>query len=420
MPQPPYRLSAPLAAGDFAAVRRRAIFECCKWDPQVEDVAALSSCALSLDAIEWRRIAAWSETLAEETLRAERELLSRPRLHKMLGLPRAVRRALAAASQSGPPAEAARVMRFDFHFTTEGWRISEVNSDVPGGFIEASGVTQLMAGHFLGQSPTGDPAEAYAGAVFRAAGAGGLVALVHATAYTDDRQVMIFLARRLEQLGLRTCLIGPDQLRWQSGRAHIATAWQNGPADVLLRFFPAEWLPNLPRRCGWPHFFAGARTPLSNPATALLTQSKRFPLAWDQLEEPLQTWRALLPDTRDPRAASWRGGDWMLKPALGRVGDGIGAPGFSEAKEWRKIARDARWHPRDWAAQRRFEIVPVESAAGPLYPCLGVYTIDGAAAGIYGRLAARPIVDHRAQDVAVLLEAAPPVATFAEAAAYAL
>jgi len=420
MPQPPYRLSAPLAAGDFAAVRRRAIFECCKWDPQVEDVAALSPCVLSLDAIEWRRIAAWSETLAQETLQAERELLTHPRLNKMLGLPWAVRRALATASRSGPPAEAARVMRFDFHFTTEGWRISEVNSDVPGGFIEASGVTRLMAGSFKGQSPTGDPAEAYARAVLGAVGAGGLVALVHATAYTDDRQVMIFLARRLEQLGLRTCLIGPDQLRWRGGHAHVATAWQSGPADVLLRFFPAEWLPNLPRRSGWRHFFAGARTPLSNPATALLTQSKRFPLSWDHLEAPLPTWRALLPETRDPRAAPWRDGDWMLKPALGRVGDGIGAAGCGEAKEWRKIARDARWHPRDWAAQRRFEIVPVESAAGPLYPCLGVYTIDGAAAGIYGRLAARPIVDHRAQDVAVLLEAAPPVATYAEAAAYAL
>jgi hypothetical protein len=37
-----------------------------------------------------------------------------------------------------------------------------------------------------------------------------------------------------------------------------------------------------------------------------------------------------------------------------------------------------------------------------MYPCLGVYTIDGRAAGIYGRLSARPLVDYAAVDVAVL------------------
>ena len=36
-------------------------------------------------------------------------------------------------------------MRFDFHFTRDGWRISEVNSDVPGGLNESSGFERLMA-----------------------------------------------------------------------------------------------------------------------------------------------------------------------------------------------------------------------------------------------------------------------------------
>jgi hypothetical protein len=43
-----------------------------------------------------------------------------------------------------------------------------------------------------------------------------------------------------------------------------------------------------------------------------------------------------------------------------------------------------------------------------MYPCIGVYTIDGIAAGIYARIAARPVVDYRAIDVACLVEPDPP------------
>jgi len=39
-------------------------------------------------------------------------------------------------------------MRFDFHWTTEGFRISEVNADVPGGFSESSAFPALMAPSF--------------------------------------------------------------------------------------------------------------------------------------------------------------------------------------------------------------------------------------------------------------------------------
>jgi hypothetical protein len=41
---------------------------------------------------------------------------------------------------------------------------------------------------------------------------------------------------------------------------------------------------------------------------------------------------------------------------------------------------------------------------GARHCCLGVYTIDGRAAGIYGRMAPRPLIDDRAEDVAVLVE----------------
>jgi hypothetical protein len=78
---------------------------------------------------------------------------------------------------------------------------------------------------------------------------------------------------------------------------------------------------------------------LSNPATAILTQTKRFPLIWDDLTTPLTTWRALLPETRDPRHAPWcDSDDWVIKPALGRVGEGVGLREIVDSKEMRRIA----------------------------------------------------------------------------------
>jgi hypothetical protein len=54
-------------------------------------------------------------------------------------------------------------------------------------------------------------------------------------------------------------------------------------------------------------------------------------------------------------------------------------------------------------AQRRFAVVPVAGPDGPVHPCIGVYTVDGRAAGIYGRITTRPIIDYAATDIAVLV-----------------
>ncbi|TAJ23421.1 MAG: hypothetical protein EPO68_03180 [Planctomycetota bacterium] len=406
---PPPPTSAPLsvtrkfAPTELAALRRRAIFECGKWDPQFADHGVLADYALVLTDDAWRELAALAEQLARETLAAERELMQRPELHGELGLPRAIRAALSEAHALGEARGAARTMRFDFHWTSAGWRISEVNSDVPGGFIEAGGITRIAA-ELLGLAPCGDPTAALADALAAATPAGGAIGLVHATAYTDDRQVMVQLGRALEARERRTCLLDPTQLEWQDGVAHARTEWFAGRLDALARFYPAEWLANLPRRSGWRAFFRGSRTPQANPGSALLVQSKRFPLAWDRLTAPLPTWRAMLPETRSPRDVDWRADPaWLVKPALGRVGEEIGLRDVVEPKQWRAIARSARWSPSDWVAQRRFDALALDVHGERAWPCIGVYVIDGRAAGIYGRIARRALVDAEALDVAVLV-----------------
>jgi len=399
----PWQSVAPLSPDVFAQLRRRVIFDCCKWDPQVEDVSTISDVPLVLPARVWRELVSLAEALASEATAAETELRGRPDLHGRLGLPRAVRRALGDRPDEDTKG-IARIVRFDFHHTTAGWRISEANSDVPGGLNEASGLSALVAGHYRGTAPAGDTAGAYARAICTSLRGGAHVAFVHATAYSDDRQVMTYLARRFAASGVRASLISPAHLRWLNGRARLDTAWTSETVDAIVRFFPAEWLPNLPSACGWSHFFHGGLTPVSNPAPAILTQSKRFPLTWDALRTPMPTWRSLLPETRDPRDAQWSDSeDWVLKPALGRVGEDIGMSGVTEAKQLKRLSRHVRWFPSGWAAQRRFAATAFRVRGKDLYPSVGIYTIDGHAAGAYGRIAERPLIDGRARDAAVLV-----------------
>jgi glutathionylspermidine synthase len=405
-------------------LRRRAIFECCKWDPQVEDVDTLAPLAVVLKRTAWREMAALAEALSAETLILEDALVCRPELHRQLALPRRIRSVLAEEAkqrQAGHAPEHGpghlRVMRFDFHPTDEGWRVSEVNSDVPGGYNEASGWSSLVAEHIPEGVLAGDPSRLLVEGIRRRVPAGGTVALVHATAYADDRQVMTYLARRLQQSGLRAVLVGPDHIRWDRGRARIETDWFTGPADFVLRFFPAEWLPNLGRLANWPYFFGGAATPLCNPATALLTQSKRWPLVLEDLGIELPTWRRLLPETHAPRNVDWKGdAGWVLKPALGRVGELVGIRGVTSAQEWKMIHRSVRWGGRHWVTQKRFTPKPVTVEGEHWHICFGVYVIDSQAAGIYGRVAPRPLINHAARDAAVLVESIPAEV---ETAAYA-
>lgn len=386
-------------------VRRRAIFDCFKWDPQVEDVATLTMFPLVIDKRAWVELASAAEGLAQEVLAAEQELLKRPQLHEKLVLPKPIKALLKDAQPQAPACVATRVIRFDFHFTTEGWRISEANNDVPGGFNEGSGFTQIMAEHYRDFMPIDDPAGKLITKLLQSSDAISNVGFVHATSYTEDTQVMKYLAHRLEDYQVKTHLISPDQLTWLNGRAHLKNSYMNVEMDLLVRFFPADWMANLSRSCDWKHFFVGSQTPICNPAATILCQGKRFPLVWDELETPLPNWRKYLPETVDAGSVDWqRDKKWLLKPAWGRVGERISMPGITESKVALKIEKEVIKAPAQWIAQRRFETVPVIAEGKSYYPCIGVYTVDGKAAGIYARISESPIINNMAQDVAVLIE----------------
>jgi glutathionylspermidine synthase len=405
---------SPLRAGNnlpqdaWRSLQRRAIFDFCKWDIQCEDHSVLAPFPLLLECETVAYLNETAEALAREALAAEAEILQSPRLIERLGLPSRLRKVLQKAANSVRSARDVRVMRFDFHPTPGGWRISEVNADVPGGFIEASGWNSLFAEKWPGMSAPPDTSEVYACTIREVAGPNGLVAFVHATAYSDDRQVMQFLARRFAAHGMRTCLLSPSHLRWENLRAEISASFASGQPDAIVRFFPADWLPNLRIEECWKPYFDSSETPLSNPGFAIVLQTKRFPLIWDALGTDLSTWRKLLPETRDARELNGFFDDsWVLKPALGRVGEGIGIRGVTPAEEFQKSLREAMRRPEQWVAQKRFAILPLTIDSGEKVPCIGVFTIGGKAAGFYGRIADGPIITQHAQDVAVLVNSAP-------------
>jgi glutathionylspermidine synthase len=261
-----------------------------------------------------------------------------------------------------------------------------------------------MATHYPDFLPAGDPAGRLSEMIQRAVRSAAPVGFMHMACYTEDRQVMLHLAQRLQARGLATCLFQPSQIRWTNGLALISSDGYQGPLSLVFRFYPAEWLPQLPATTAWEGFLTGGETAICNPASAILTQSKRFPLIWDQLTTSLSTWRDLLPETRSPLDINGHAdGEWVFKPALGYEGKDVAISGVTETTDWQRIHRAARKNPEAWVAQRRFECLPLSTPDGLMYPCLGIYVIEGRAAGAYGRMGIRPLIDDRSREIAILL-----------------
>jgi glutathionylspermidine synthase len=392
------RAGERLSDAAFRQLRVRLLLDGCKWDPQVGDTNTLAQFPLVIAKSEWVTLANWAEKLTAETLLAEQEICERPDLMKDLGLPRKIKAVMEDAAELTPAA--ARVMRFDFHPTAEGWRLSEVNSDVPGGYCESSMFTALMAEHYHGLHPSGDPGQAVADALVKSAGEGGKVLLLTAPGYMEDHQVMAYLAKLLCGRGCVTRYAKPEQIEWREGRAFLPGEW-----NAVVRFHQAEWLAQLPERCGWGAFFRGGKTPVMNPGIAVISESKRFPLVWDSLQSPMNTWRALLPETKDVREVGWRkNGNWLVKEAYCNTGDAVFGQARHGSREWQRAKWRVKFFPQEWVAQRRFESVPVATPDGLRHVCLGVYTVNGKAAGIYARLATKPLIDFAAVDAALLVK----------------
>jgi glutathionylspermidine synthase len=403
----PFTFGRSLAEPEFLEVQSRLALDCFKWDIQIGDTSTLFRQPLLIHPTIWQQLAKMAEDLAAELMAAEQEIVIRPELYAMLGLSPHLHPILSEASRNSAAAPDARVLRFDFHYTTGGWRISEVNSDVPGGYTEASRFTQLVSGFTPHTRPCGDPARTWTDAIMRHVGKHGRVALLSAPGFLEDQQVTAFLAAELQAHGVETFLVhGPSQLNWQAGQAHAVHKSGFIPLDAIVRFYQGEWLLKLPNASGWKQLFAPGKTLVTNPGYSLLTESKRFPLIWDYLETGMACWRSLLPESCAPQDTRWQSvseKSWVLKEAFSNTGDSVHMREAVSTRSWNALKRTALKYPERWVVQRKFDVSPVWSELGWVYPCIGVFTINGEAAGAYTRVGLQPVIDYKSMDTALLI-----------------
>jgi hypothetical protein len=93
-----------------------------------------------------------------------------------------------------------------------------------------------------------------------------------------------------------------------------------------------------------------------------------------------------------------------MKTAMCNTGDAVCIRELMPPTKWLQTRLNVLLAPDKWIAQRRFDSVPISTPVGPRHVCIGVYTVNGRAAGAYARLAERPLIDFAAADVALLIE----------------
>ena len=386
--------------------RLKLMFDCYKWDPQFLDHNTVAKYALVLTQKEYKELKELTESLDRETRAAEEFLNKNIECAKVLHLSRKLHKDIVSMGNYDPNKHV-RLMRYDFHpVANGGWAISEVNSDVPGGFAEASlwpvAVMETLGDNNYDYTNFG---EMLINAVCEKIADGGRVMLVHCTCYSDDRQVMQFLGDRFTQRGYKVIYAAGDHLKFENNKAISILDDNEGEVDAIIRFSPLEWIKDMRPR-NWDGYF-NTETVSCNHPIAIFAQTKRFPLVWDTLEEngiSMATWRSLLPETLEVKDAKGKDG-FIYKPAYGRVGEYIGIKEACSPKEYKQILREVKFTPWNYLAQKKFISQPLIGDDGEEYHvCVGSYSINGKHGGFYARMSNVPRIDSNAADIAVLIE----------------
>lgn len=390
---------------DYENYRIDAMFDCYKWDPQFLDSNTISKHALVLTKQEARSLAHLTELLDQETRDAELFLNTHLSLAKKLRLPKKLLPELKRMKNYDPKRHI-RLTRYDFHPTKEGeWAISEVNSDVPGGFAEASLLPKLALQYLKSKKVESiDFGSHLVKAFSKKIKKKGTVFFVHCTSYSDDRQVMQYLGDQMEQRGYHALYGAIDHLRFQNQEAISILDGHQGKVDGIVRFTPLEWVKDIKPKT-WSGYF-DTTTPSCNHPIAIFAQTKRFPFVWDQLESyglSFSTWRKLLPNTIEVTKKVPPG--YLYKPAWGRVGEKISIQEACEEGEYQKILKEVKRHPKRYILQKQFSSQLLESPEGEwFHVCIGSYAVDGKHAGFYARMSRKLRIDSDAEDIPVLIE----------------
>ena len=395
----------PIPEEKYEEYRLNLMFDCYKWDPQFFDHNTVAKYAVVLTKAEHEKIKELTEKLDKETQAAEQFLNQHLELTKPLEIPRKIKNEI-EMMKNYDPQKHVRLMRYDFHPTTDGeWAVSEVNSDVPGGFAEGSLMPQAAI-EVIGETYSyKNFGECLCNAIQKKVPAGGRIIVVHCTSYSDDRQVMQFIGDKLKGLGFQVIYAAADHLRFENKKAISILDGNEGEVDGIVRFSPIEWVSDMKPK-HWQGYFDTITCSCNHPI-AVFAQTKRFPFVWDALEKngiSMATWRALLPETLDVKDVRGKEG-YIYKPVYGRVGEMISIREACDEDEYKNIMMEVKLLPKKYLAQKKFISQPLKGInEEEFHVCLGSYTVDGSHAGYYARISKSPRIDSNAADIPVLIE----------------
>lgn len=399
----------PIPTTKYENYRVNLMFDCYKWDPQFLDNNTIAKYALVLSQEEHKQLKQLTLDLDSETRMAEDYLNKSLKAAKALKLPKKITKEI-NSMRNYEPDKNIRLMRFDFHPTNDGsFAVSEVNSDVPGGYAEGS-VMPIEAINAIGDDSYGFVSfgDALVDAIVNKVHRNGRIMLVHCTCYSDDRQVMQYLGDRLSNEGFEVIYGAADHVRFKDKKAYSILDGNEGNIDAIVRFTPIEWLIDIkPKK--WQGYFDTITISCNHPI-AMYAQTKRFPFVWNELEKngiSLDNWKRLLPETISIKEYKKRvdKDKFIFKPANGRVGEKISIKEACKEDEYKKILLDVKLRPWRYVAQKRFESKPLIGAQKEEYHvCIGSYVIDGKHGGYYARISDTPRIDSNAADIPVLIE----------------
>ncbi len=314
-------------------------------------------------------------------------------------------RASSAANDDG------RLVRVDLLLGEDGrFRACEINADCPGGLNEAQGLPDLLKlSGYKGRTDLTTVVDVLAQRLVAASGGKGsprgIVAIVFATAYAEDLQVCALVERAVVLAGGRARRTPPTALSESDGSCMLG----GDVVSVLYRYYPSEHFADLPiARAIADLVRAHALTTMSSFACMFEQSKMAFARAHalgsgmppdlaqglvDRIPETLLTSDAPLLEERE---------GWVLKRALGRVGDEVFVGALEPEDEWVKLVdgvRRASAAGEAWIAQRFIRQRTIATPWGPRYLTLGVYVCDGEFCGYYARLTE---VSHTSHDALVL------------------
>ena len=396
----------PIPIDKYDDYRLHLMFNCYKWDPQFFDSNTVAKHVLVITKEEHLELKKLTESLTYETIQAEEFLNNHLNFAKALQLPKKIHSEL-KKMKNYQPDKHVRLMRFDFHPTVEcNWAVSEVNSDVPGGFAEASLIPQVANGLFPDNNYWSiNFGDILTNQISKKVVKNGTIMLVHCTSYSDDRQVMQFLGDKLKAMGFNVIYGAADHIRFKNNEAFSILDGNEGKLDGIFRFTPLEWLIDIKPKF-WQGYFDTITTSCNHPI-AIFAQTKRFPLIWNLLEDngiSLSTWKKTLPETLEVKTLKLSD-NYIFKPACGRVGENISIKESCKDNEYNEILKSVRRHPKQYIVQKKFNSKPLSTEDGNRFHlCLGSYSVDGKHAGYYARISPTPRIDSYAADIPVLIE----------------